>query len=123
MKKSLVFSIIALVSTLVLSNCSTQNENVVVTIEGRVITVDNVRDILKAKYPEAENYNDIDLQIKKDLLEPLIKKNLKISAAYDLGLDQDEKFQKKNSDCRVRINWPAACTVISTTIRCRLSLL
>jgi len=103
MKKSLVFLIIVLVSALVLSSCSTQDENVVVTIEDRVISVDNVRDILKAKYPKAENYIDIDLQVKKDLLEPLIKKNLKIYAAYDLGLDQDEKFQKKLNDQKLRL--------------------
>jgi peptidyl-prolyl cis-trans isomerase SurA len=103
MKKLSVISIFVLVSALILSNCSTPNENAVVTIEDRVISIDNVRDILKARYPNSENYNDIDLQVKKDLLEPLIKKNLKIYAAYDMGLDEDESFQKKLKDQKMRI--------------------
>jgi peptidyl-prolyl cis-trans isomerase SurA len=103
MKKLIIYSIFSLLTGLILSQCSKNDEDVVVSIEDRVITIKNIQEILKANYPKKDNYQDIDLDHKKELLEPLINKNLRIYAAYDLGLDKDKDFQKKLKDFELRL--------------------
>jgi peptidyl-prolyl cis-trans isomerase SurA len=102
MKKLLSLSIFILLSGLVLTQCGRQDENVVVTVGDLTITNDDVRNVLKAKYPKKDDFKDIDLELKKELLEPLIKKNLRINAAYDLGLEKDEKFKRMLEDQKMR---------------------
>jgi peptidyl-prolyl cis-trans isomerase SurA len=102
MKQLLIYSIFILVVGLVLTQCGKQ-EDVVVTIGDRTINVDQVRSILKAKYPNAENYKDVELDRKEELLQPLISKNLRIYAAYDLGLDKEKEFQKTLKERKTRM--------------------
>ncbi len=102
MKQLLIYSIFILSIGLFFTQCG-KDENVVVEIGDRTISVDNVRTILKAKYPEAENYKDIELDLKKELLQPLIKKNLRIYAAYDLGLDKEAEFLKSLENQKLRM--------------------
>jgi peptidyl-prolyl cis-trans isomerase SurA len=102
MKQLLIYSIFILLIGLVLIQCGKQ-EDVVVSIGDRTITIDQVRSILKAKYPSAENYKDVELDQKEELLQPLISKNLRIYAAYDLGLDKEKEFQKTLDDRKLRM--------------------
>jgi parvulin-like peptidyl-prolyl isomerase len=102
MKKLLGYSIFILLVGLVLTQCAKQDENVVVTVGDLTITDAQVRSVLKAKYPNQDSFKDLDLNRKKELLEPLITKNLRINAAYDLGLEEDEEFKRMLEDQKMR---------------------
>jgi peptidyl-prolyl cis-trans isomerase SurA len=102
MKKVLSFSIIILLIGLVFTQCGKQDENIVVTVGDQTISSDEVRDIFKAKFPKKENYTDIELEKKKELLQPLIKKNLHISEAYALGFNEDKKFIRMLEDQKMK---------------------
>ncbi|MCK4754993.1 MAG: peptidylprolyl isomerase, partial [Calditrichia bacterium] len=102
MKKLLGYSIFILLIGLVLTQCAKQDENVVVTVGDLTITDAQVRSVLKAKYPNQDSFKDLDLNRKKELLEPLITKNLRINAAYDLDLEEDEKFKRMLEDQKMR---------------------
>jgi parvulin-like peptidyl-prolyl isomerase len=88
---------------LALIQCALQDEDIVVTVGDLTITDTQIRDVLKVKYPEQENYKDIDLEKKKEILEPLIKKSLRVNAAYKLGLENDAKFKRALDDQKMRI--------------------
>jgi len=102
MKQVLGYSLIILLAGLLVSSCNKQEENVVITVGEMVITDSQIRDVLKSQYPKQQNYKDIELDKKKKLLEPLIDRNLRINAAYDLGLQNDEVFKKKLDDQKLR---------------------
>jgi peptidyl-prolyl cis-trans isomerase SurA len=102
MKKLLGYSIFILLIGLVLTQCAKQGENVVVTVGDLTITDAQVRSVLKAKYSNQDSFKDLDLNRKKELLEPLITKNLRINAAYDLDLEEDEKFIRMLEDQKMR---------------------
>lgn len=102
MKNLLGYSIFILLVGLVLTQCAKQDENVVVTVGDLTITDAQVRSVLKAKYPNQDSFKDLDLNRKKELLEPLITKNLRINAAYDLGLEEDEEFKRMLEDQKMR---------------------
>ena len=103
MKKVLSSLIVILLMGLSLIQCSKQDENVVVTVGDLTITDVQIRNVLRAKFPKQENYKDIDLEQKKKLLEPLIDENLRINAAYDLGLEEDEQIKKMLESQKMRI--------------------
>jgi len=102
MKKLLSSTIFIIVISLVFTHCTKQDENVVVTVGDLTITDGEVRDLLKAKHPNQENFKEIDLDRKKELLQPLILKSLRINAAYDLGLQEDNKFKRMLEDQKMR---------------------
>ena len=61
MKKLLSSIILIILIGNVLIQCSQEDRNAVVTIERLAISDDDVRNILKSKYPNQENFRDIDL--------------------------------------------------------------
>ena len=103
MKKLIGYSFIILLLVTALTRCTQQEENVVVTVGDLPITDSEIRDVLKTKYPNQENFKDIELDKKIELLKPLIDKNLRISEAYNIGLDQDDKFLKTLEDRKMRM--------------------
>jgi len=103
MKQVLSSLIILLLMGLSFIQCSKSDEIVVVTVGDLEITDSQIRDVLKKKYPKQENYRDIDLEQKKELLEPMIKNKLHVNAAYDLGLEEDEEFIKIFDSQKMRI--------------------
>ena len=95
--------IVIVVMGLILIQCSSQDENVVITVGDLTITDTQIRNVLKTKFQKQENYRDIDLEQKKLLLEPLINEKLRINAAYDLGIEEDEEFKKLLEAQKIRI--------------------
>ena len=95
MNKVLVYSFIILFASLLITGCSQQGENVVIKVGERTITAAQIRNVLKTIYPRRENYKDIELDKKKEVLQPLIMNNLYINEAYALGLDNDENFKRE----------------------------
>ena len=103
MKKFIGYSAIILIIAFAFTQCAKQEENVVVTVGDLTITDSEIRSALKAKYPKQDNFTDIDLDKKKEILQPLINKNLRINEAYSIGLDQENKFVKTLEDRRMRM--------------------
>ena len=103
MKKLIGCTIIVVLMAAAFTRCARQEENVVVSVGDLTITDSEIRDVLNAKYPKQDNFKDIELDKKKELLKPLIDKNLRISEAYSIGLDQDDKFVKTLEDRRMRM--------------------
>jgi peptidyl-prolyl cis-trans isomerase SurA len=102
MKKILSYSVIILVVGVILTQCTKQGENVVVTVGDVTITDTQIRNVLKAKFPNQENFKNIDLDQKKVILDPLITRGLRVNAAYDLGLKEDDKFKRMLDDQKMR---------------------
>ncbi len=71
--------------------CGTEDETIV-DVGSLSIKKSEILSILKKKYPKQTDFSDVDLSIKKDLIEPLIAKKLRINAAYDLELDKEKAF-------------------------------
>ena len=59
--------------------------------------------LLKKKYPNQTSFTDIDISIKKDLLEPLIVSKLYLNEAYEKGLDQDPEFKNNLENFQIRM--------------------
>jgi parvulin-like peptidyl-prolyl isomerase len=102
MRQLFIYLNFILVAGLVFNQCA-QQEDVVATVGDRTITVNQVQNILKAKYPNGENYKDVELERKEELIQPFIDKNLRIQVAYDLGLHKDKEFQKAYEERRIRL--------------------
>ena len=103
MHKDLVYSFIILFTGLLITGCSQQGEDVVITVGDRTIDAAQIRNVLKAKYPTRVNYKDIELDKKKDILQPLILQNLRINEAYALGLDNNEHLKRELKAERMRV--------------------
>ena len=80
-------SILVISAALILIQCEKKQEDVVVKVGSLAITSQDVIDLLKRKYPNQNNFTDLDFAQKKELLDPLITKKLKVNAAYDLNLE------------------------------------
>ena len=96
-------SFLVISAAIIFVQCEKKQEDMVVKVGSLAITNQDVIEILKRKYPNQYNFTDLDIARKKELLEPLITKKLKVNAAYDLNLDEDKDLQTKLADFRLRL--------------------
>ena len=102
MNRQMIYPILAFLIGIILIQCTSQSEDVIVTVGELSITDDQAYKTLKSSFPKNENYRDIELSKKMELLDPLIVKKLRVNAAYDLGLDKNPKFQRQLEDFKMK---------------------
>ncbi len=88
MLKSFVKYALVIVLSVFYFHCGPDAETVA-TVGSLKVTKDELRSDLKRRYPKQADLNAIDAAKKKEVLDKIILKKLKINAAYDMGLDQD----------------------------------
>ena len=93
----LLFSVMILIT-----QCGTEDETIV-EVGSLSIQRSEILSVLKKKYPKQTVFKDVDLSIKKDLIEPLITKKLRINAAYDMDLGNDPVFLSKYEQYQMRM--------------------
>ncbi len=103
MRKWILTSVLVILTTTSFIHCGKKQEDVVVKVGSLSITSKDVVDLLKRKYPNKDNFIDLDIARKKELLEPLIVTKLRVNAAYDLNLEENEELQKKLANHRLRL--------------------
>jgi len=82
--------------------CAEEDETIV-EVGSLSIKKSEILSVFKKKYPKQNDFSDVDLSIKKDLIEPLIAKKLRINAAYDLDLDKEKLFRLKYEQYQMRL--------------------
>lgn len=92
-----------LLLALFLVQCFQKDDDVIVTVGSLTISGAEVKEILKKRYPNQTAFTDLDINVKKDLIEPLIMKKLRVNAAYGMGLDEDKDIKKLLEDFTMRV--------------------
>ncbi|TFG98915.1 MAG: hypothetical protein E4H13_09390, partial [Calditrichales bacterium] len=103
MQKIVYAVILSLFLSLFLVRCSDPADDVIVTVGKREIKRSQVVALLKTKYPEQADFKDIDISMKKDLLEPVILRSLRVNAAIDMGLRDDPEFLDILENYKMRV--------------------
>ena len=102
MKKFLSLLLAVIVLALYLAYCGTKEE-VVATVGKLDITKSQFVKEMIRYHGEKPNYQDIDLDRKKTILNTMIKKKLKLLEAYDTDLDHDKEIVNSIESYRKRI--------------------
>lgn len=90
MKKQWIAGILFVTLMIFLAGCGRQSD-VVAKIGDEKIKIDEFKEALTRKYP-SKDFNDISLEEKKQVVQELIDRRLKILKARALELDQDPEF-------------------------------
>ena len=88
----ILYSIVILILGIVLFIQCGPDADTVATVGSLKISVDDYTKQLKQRYPQIENFENIDEKKKKDILDQMIQKKLKFSAALDIDLDKDPEI-------------------------------
>ena len=81
----------------------TQKEDTVAVVGSYTIPVSDIVELLKRKYPNQNSFSEVDISVKKDLLEPLIIRKLYLNEGYNKGLDNDPVFKKNYENFQMRV--------------------
>lgn len=84
-----IFPIIILY--MIFAGCQKSPEEIA-RVGSLVISADEFKSAMNSRYPRKENYRDIDLAKKEEILNNLIRNKLKLNAAYTEGLEADKKI-------------------------------
>jgi parvulin-like peptidyl-prolyl isomerase len=95
-----IFPIILLY--LIFAGCQRGPEEIA-RVGSLVISSDDIKTALNSRYPEKENYRDLDLAKKEEILNNLIRNKLKLNAAYAEGLDVEKKIVKNIEEYRDKL--------------------
>ena len=93
--------IVSIISCLHL-HCA-QKEDIVAEVGAYTISKSEIVDLLKRKYPKQHSFTDVDISVKKDLLEPLILNKLYLNEGYKKGLNDDPEFINNFENFQMRI--------------------
>jgi parvulin-like peptidyl-prolyl isomerase len=102
MKKLLSVLIPVVLLMLFLAYCGTKEETVA-TVGNMDITKSQFIKEMVRYHGEKPNYQDVDLERKKTILNNMIKRNLKLLEAYDLDLDHDKEIVNSIDTYRKRL--------------------
>jgi len=102
MKRLLRNLIILLSGSLLLIQC-TQKEESVAEVGSFTISKSDIVELLKRKYPNQSSFADVDVSVKKDLLEPLILRKLYLNEGIEKGYDEDPNFKFNFRNFQMRI--------------------
>jgi len=91
MARILYSMIIITISVILFIQCGPDSDTVA-TVGSLEITVDEYTKMLKQRYPQMENFKNIDEKKKRDILDQAIQKKLKFNAALDIDLDEDPEI-------------------------------
>lgn len=84
--------LITLLVITILFSCSV-NDDVVATVGNVEITVGQLKEKMQPKFPHKKDFKDVELAHKKQFLDQLITKQLKINEAIARGYDKEESFE------------------------------
>jgi peptidyl-prolyl cis-trans isomerase C len=90
-KRYIYILIVVVVFSLLIYHCS-KGESIIAQVGDQQILKSEYIALLQRHFPRQENYQNVDANRKKEILEELISKKLKINAAYELGLNKNEEF-------------------------------
>ncbi len=93
MRTIFVKLLLVTLSIIFLISCG-KDKDVIATVGDLSITEAELIAQLKTRYPNEKDYKSIDAQKKKDILDQIINKKLKVQAALDLGIEKDEEIVK-----------------------------
>ena len=85
------FAVIFLFATLITLNYCGLSDDTVAKVGNQEIKVDEYLNALKKRFPGNSNFTEVDSAAKRQVLNQLIDNKRKLAAAYDMGLDKDEK--------------------------------
>ncbi len=68
------------------------SQNTVATVGSRKITKNDFKEILKQRFPGRTSFASVDSAAKMRVLNQAIREELKVNAAYDMGLDKDDEY-------------------------------
>jgi len=68
------------------------SQDTVATVGSSKITKKDFKEFLKKRFPGRTSFASVDSSTKRRILDQLIQEELKVNAAYDMGLDKDEEF-------------------------------
>lgn len=89
MKASYFKYLLIALATILIFSCGSDTVEIA-SVGDLTITNSDLTDILKSRYPKEKDFKNIDIQKKKDLLDQLVNKKLKVQAALELGMESDE---------------------------------
>ncbi len=102
MKKLLSVLVAVVLLALFLAYCGTKEETVA-TVGNLDITKSQFMKEMIRYHGEKPNYQDVDLERKKTILNTMIKRKLKLLEAYDADLDDDKEIVNSIETYRKRI--------------------
>ncbi len=91
-----------LITALLLNHCGL-SEDTVAKVGSEKITVEEFKTQLQSRYPGKENFTDIDSTRKMAALNQMIDRTLKVNAAYDMNLDENEDIRDAYEKQRSRM--------------------
>jgi parvulin-like peptidyl-prolyl isomerase len=101
MKRRIIFLVLLLVVVLVVMQCT--REERVATVGSISITKSQFVSELSKSFGYKLNYQDINLERKKNILNGMIKRKLKVAAAYDLDLEDEKEIENAVQSQRKRL--------------------
>ena len=93
MKYFLRTLIILCVGSLLLVQCAKKEESIA-EVGSFTIYKSDIVELLKRKYPNQDSFADVDVSVKKDLLEPLIVRKLYLNEGIEEGYDEDPELHQ-----------------------------
>ena|GEM_PF-3242672 len=91
MKKFCGILLVVLISVLFFQYCGSKEENVAKVGKTGITKSQYINELTKY-YGQKPSYQDIDLERKKNILDSMIKRKVKLLEAYDNDLDEDKDF-------------------------------
>ncbi|MEJ2053791.1 MAG: peptidylprolyl isomerase, partial [Calditrichaceae bacterium] len=88
----IITKILLIVTVAVFSGCGLSDDTVA-KVGDQKIKVDEFIGQLQKRFPGKENFSDIDSSAKMRVLNSMIEGKRKLAAAYDMGLDDNEKVK------------------------------
>lgn len=85
------FIVVFITAIYIISSCSSGPETVA-TVGKLQITEDEFRQNLAHRFSEKENYQDVSISEKNQILDQLILRKLKLNEAYEQGIDKQESI-------------------------------
>ncbi|MCB0282241.1 MAG: peptidylprolyl isomerase [Calditrichae bacterium] len=73
---------------LIINSCSTGPDSVA-TVGNLQVTADELKSQLSRRFPDKENYQDVAITEKNQMLDQLILRKLRLNEAYEQGIDKD----------------------------------
>jgi len=89
-------------SSLILVQCAKKEESIA-EVGSFTISKSDIVELLKRKYPNQDSFTDVDVSVKKDLLEPLIVRKLYLNEGIEKGYDEDPEFKNGFGNFQMRI--------------------
>ena len=88
------FAVFILLSIIITISSCGLSEDTVAKVGNQKIRVAEFTDALKKRFPNKENFSEVDSAAKMQVLNRMIDKKRKLAAAYDMDIDDDEKLKE-----------------------------